>query len=70
MFYYLAHFYTIHFQRINCHLAYSVCQSLWINHLQLITQTQDMTAEVVGWTNVILKVSIVLTLTYGFLAMM
>ena len=29
-----------------------------------------MTAEVVGWTNVILKVGIVLTLTYGFLAMM
>ena len=29
-----------------------------------------MTAEVVGWTDVILKVGIVLTLTDGFLAMM
>ena len=29
-----------------------------------------MTAEVVGWTDVIFKVGIVLTLTYGFLAMM
>ena len=69
-FYDIDHLYAIHFQRINCHLAYFVCQCLWINHLQLITQAQDMTTEVIGWTDVILKVGIVLTLTDGFLAMM
>ena len=69
-FYDIDHLYAIHFQRINCHLAYFVCQCLWINHLQLITQAQDMTTEVTGWTDVILKDGIVLTLTDGFLAMM
>ena len=66
----LPHFHSIHLQRIHSHLPDSVRQRLRVDYLELISQTQDMTTEIDGWTNIILKVRIVLAPADNLLTMM